>query len=400
MRGHRHRRTASPYEINVYTHPVPSTVAAFGGAPAPYYTVPLSQSLPRDYPQSQRPQHQTPIHFGSSGNQHPAKLGLPLNEQQTTTYPVTNVWLPSSEPGDVSMHPLKRDTNHRLNRNYGAIPTNIPPRQPMPNDPLYKAPPLYTAFGSASRNGHRRVSSDTHMRPARARTETDPQMQTKRFEAPAGRRSSLDAGSNKIPRNQSQAQIVSQLPQHTRRQSSGHSSYGGTSVRSDVSLMSYRTDIRKSAYFQGFDKRTGKAKWSYPSSKVHLVMDEKKRLVYGHVYAVPVDPNEYEEYYMTLQEHDDAGLGLDLLNWCGCDCNQCAACRGSADLPQRYYAISVRDDLYRRVLDEICISERMPCGLFFCGYHQDVSRPSILIAVLLVSALLTVMLMAAHYASG
>ena len=134
-------------------------------------------------------------------------------------------------------------------------------------------------------------------------------------------------------------------------------------------------------------------------------MDEARSLVYGHIYAVPVHTNVYDEYYMRLQEQEDGSLGgfdfdMGNLNVCGCDCAQCAACHGKAALPLRYYAIGVPDDLYRRVLDEICLSRTMPCGIFFCGHHSDVRRPSIFIAVAVVGSLLVIMFVVAKYLSG
>jgi len=33
------------------------------------------------------------------------------------------------------------------------------------------------------------------------------------------------------------------------------------------------------------------------------------------------------------------------------------------------------------MLDEVSESKSMPCGLFFCGHHEDVRYPSIMIAV-------------------
>jgi hypothetical protein len=60
-------------------------------------------------------------------------------------------------------------------------------------------------------------------------------------------------------------------------------------------------------------------------------------------------------------------------------------------LPPNYFLLTVPETIYRSVLDEICAAHRMPCGIFFCGHHEDVSRPSICIAVLLLTLLLAVM---------
>ena len=47
--------------------------------------------------------------------------------------------------------------------------------------------------------------------------------------------------------------------------------------------------------------------------------------------------------------------------------------------------MSVDSDLYRRMMDEVIQSKTMPCGLFFCGHHEDVRFPDIKIAVAIVS---------------
>lgn len=60
-------------------------------------------------------------------------------------------------------------------------------------------------------------------------------------------------------------------------------------------------------------------------------------------------------------------------------------------IPPTFYALRIDDDLYRRVLDEISSAHRMPCGLFFCGHHEDVSSPSIAIAIIVIALLLAAM---------
>jgi hypothetical protein len=60
-------------------------------------------------------------------------------------------------------------------------------------------------------------------------------------------------------------------------------------------------------------------------------------------------------------------------------------------LPPNYFLLTVPETIYRSVLDEICAAHRMPCGIFFCGHHEDVSRPSICIAILLLTLLLAAM---------
>lgn len=56
--------------------------------------------------------------------------------------------------------------------------------------------------------------------------------------------------------------------------------------------------------------------------------------------------------------------------------------------------MTVNDDLYRRIFDEISASQSMPCGLFFFGHHEDVSQPSILIAGTIVFLVIVAMMAA------
>lgn len=320
----------------------------------------------------------------------------------------------SNEPArDVYLHPLKREAPPlRPVRNYGSISTaastNVRTRHSSPRrSPVNRTPsPQYGNAPSGRPKSHRRVRSESPARQMSSRSFSDSLTQQRHGQmnmlSSSQRRRSLDAGpGTSMHSKQMMRQIFfpspQQAPQH-RRHASLQSSHGD-SVRSDISLMSYRSDIRKSTYFEEFDTRTGRAKFTYPNSMVHLVMDEGRSLVYGHVYSVPVPANVYEEYFMALQEQEDGSFSFDYdlgnMKFCGCECIHCAACRGKIELPPRFYAISVRDDLYRHVVDEICLARSMPCGLFFCGHHSDVSRPSIFIAVVVVAILLTAMVIVA-----
>jgi hypothetical protein len=132
----------------------------------------------------------------------------------------------------------------------------------------------------------------------------------------------------------------------------------------------------------------------------------------GQLFQVAIPQEAYENYHLdweddlsgSLDGYDDAddadGLSLELGGGgpgrpCRCPCRRCAAtCQyraGRHQLPPCYYAMAVPDDLYRRVLDEIVLSRKMPCRLFFCGQYEDVDRPSIGIAVSVVLALLLLM---------
>jgi hypothetical protein len=141
-------------------------------------------------------------------------------------------------------------------------------------------------------------------------------------------------------------------------------------------MVSVVSDIRKSTFFK-VKEDTGEAEMHFPFANVHLTMD--KTLTTGHLYKVAVDDHHFEEYHMAA---DEASWDYSGGPTCGCDCPNCNACTHKRELlPTNYYCIPVEDTLYRRVVDEICASRSMPFGLFFCGHHEDVDRPSIVIAV-------------------
>ena len=191
--------------------------------------------------------------------------------------------------------------------------------------------------------------------------------------------------------------------------------YSNASVMSEASMVSVVTDIRRSTFFGGVDEGTGEAKLHFPFENVHLVpvgreydmnssvrvrgrhLDNDRhpllssglhpQLQLGHLYKVAVDDEQFEEYHRVAE---DASLGwmgtgeeslADRGLRCSCDCPNCATCAHKADsaLPINYYCLAIEDNLYRRVVDEICAADRMPFGLFFCGHHEDVARPSICI---------------------
>jgi hypothetical protein len=45
-----------------------------------------------------------------------------------------------------------------------------------------------------------------------------------------------------------------------------------------------------------------------------------------------------------------------------------------------HYVLRVEEDIYQRVLAEISDSKQ-PCGIYFCGHHEDAYKPSIFIAI-------------------
>lgn len=206
-------------------------------------------------------------------------------------------------------------------------------------------------------------------------------------------------------------------PRH--RRSLSRQSSTEFSVASVASMMSVVSDISKSAFFGGVTD-SGQVQMHYPTEHVRLIMQGS--LPRGHVFCHPIDPLAYENYHLIAEE-------VQLLQWehieddpfdslpeggrsrsgssgafnphkslqCRCRCNNCAGCTGKANLlPQHHFVINVPDDIYRRLLDEVVASSEMPCGLYFCGHHEDVSNPSIWIALSIVLTLFLLMGTAAY----
>ena len=148
---------------------------------------------------------------------------------------------------------------------------------------------------------------------------------------------------------------------HHRRVSSGLQS-------TTSSIGSYVTDLSKSALVRGWDA-SGAIQWQLPQDHVHLWMLPDC----GHLYQL-VDDNDKHHYH---GEPDD-----DIL------CEHCHQPTHPPRLPPARYALTVSPSIYQNLLLELHQSQSMPCGLFFCGHHEDVSQPSIQIAVVLVVVLL------------
>jgi hypothetical protein len=211
------------------------------------------------------------------------------------------------------------------------------------------------------------------------------------------------------------------------------------SLRSEASMVSVVSDIRRSAFYGGIEESTGRVKMHYPLENVHLVPvlkesdlnsssrvfrgvdpraeadeldaagDEYYPLRVGRLYKVNICNEEYEHYHLVASgenmswsldddddDNNDGGMYNDFAGSgkkkCRCACANCATCEHRPSvLPPNYFCLAVDDDLYSRVLDEICESQQMPCGLYFCGHHEDVARPSIFIAVTALTLLFVVM---------
>jgi hypothetical protein len=85
----------------------------------------------------------------------------------------------------------------------------------------------------------------------------------------------------------------------------------------------------------------------------------------------------------------------------GGDADTSMNCEGPPkQLPPAYYVMAVDADIYQRMFDEVSESISMPCGLFYCGHHDDVDYPSIRIAMVGVMVTFSVMLVATICVGG
>ena len=355
---------------------------------------------------------------GDSQAVHPLKKGADESHPLTTsTRSTLGDWANDAAAtitGNRSSGSKDADGHASLPRSRSPSESNLrtsqPPPPPPPQQPRRGSRGGHRRLGSSDslpRPTHRRVSSDIPLKRYLATsgaggggssvqhaprpqygstsTRTDPQKFRKQYEG--NRNRSLSAGPDFLLPPSPRLRPSSgggRPPQHRRQ-----SSYGANSVATDMSMMSVVSDIRKSAFFSGYNE-SGDAQLHYPISQVHLVMGDKS-LTPGRLYQVPIDPEAFEDYHQTAEDVSlGFGGGAGGGPACGCSCAHCLACQGKQSLlPPNYYAVAVQEDLYRRVLDEICASKSMPCGLFFCGHHEDVSRPSIWIATIVVVMLFT-----------
>lgn len=214
-------------------------------------------------------------------------------------------------------------------------------------------------------------------------------------------------------------------------------SAGGVSIRrhrrsdSNTSLMSNASgvgsvvsNIAKSALFGGVHAETGQVQLHFPYENIRLITTtggndddtHSPDLEAGHLYLQGGDPDEDPYHHVAFEEYHR--ITTDMIqgiapHWeslelerettrnmlcCTCQCNNCNGCTGKQQLlPTPQYVLAIQDDVYKRVLSEIAEAQTMPLGLFFCGHHEDVAHPSIVIAVIVVSILFICMAAIAYY---
>ena len=276
--------------------------------------------------------------------------------------------------------------------------------------------PRRTAPNAASS----RTALVSNKRAASGKNEWPPSVQQRRLSGalPSPRRLAAGGSSSSVGATQP-------APKGHRRVSSGMSQFSAASYAgTEASMMSFVSDIRQSAFFGGVNESTGQVQMHFPSSNVHLLPIDKTReeqyhppLQIGRIYQVAVHEKDYEAYHRAAEdgaswENDDDDSMMSEIGIDGdyhrssssprklhpaCQCPQCTFHRSAPILGPGYYCLTVEDTIYQRVLDEVCASQSMPCGLFFCGHHEDVSRPSMWIPGTIVVLLLTVMGWVAYY---
>jgi hypothetical protein len=192
------------------------------------------------------------------------------------------------------------------------------------------------------------------------------------------------------------------------------------------------SNIAKSALFGGVLAETGQVQLHFPYENIRLITTtggndddtHSPDLEAGHLYVQGGDPDDdpyhhvaFEEYHRITTDmaqgnyHPNNGaptwesLDVGIMEketetrfCCTCTCNNCNGCTGKQQLlPTPQYVLAIEEDVYKRVLSEIAEAQTMPLGLFFCGHHEDVAHPSIVIAVIVVSILFLCMATIAYY---
>lgn len=149
-----------------------------------------------------------------------------------------------------------------------------------------------------------------------------------------------------------------------------------SSLLSNMSASSVVSNIAKSEFFGGVDE-FGRVQMHFPFEAIKLVMvdPEKPALRPGHLY-LDGRMGDFEKF----EEYHQAGDMVIAPQWESFE----RSSGRKTSLPRPNYILAVNDSVYQRVIGEISDSQTMPCGLFFCGHHEDVAHPSILIAVAIV----------------
>jgi hypothetical protein len=206
-----------------------------------------------------------------------------------------------------------------------------------------------------------------------------------------------------------------------RRQQQHRRSDSATSLMSNTSgVGSVMSNIAKSSLFGGVNAETGKVQLHFPYENIRLMTttggndkdDHSPDLEAGHLYLQGGDPDEDPFHHNAFEEYHRISTDMaqgSAPHWesldkeaaamcCTCPCNNCNGCTGKQLLlPTPQYVLAIEEDVYKRVLSEIAEAQTMPLGLFFCGHHEDVAYPSIVIALIVVGILFACMATVAYY---
>lgn len=283
--------------------------------------------------------------------------------------------------------------------------------------------------GSFTAKDHRRVHSDAPLRLSRLtrRANTDEALPP-RGDGSGHNRARTLSGGNPLTNRSRHRRGDSSSSYH----SMGGGSYNALSV-ADSSQVSMRSNIAKSSLFAGVNEE-GRPLLYYPYEAIRLVMipDKKSRgcrrgdieysdedtaeeedhlpLTIGHLYAdEPVNIEDYFEDYHRVSDELEQGITPQ---WESLDAHPLRKNKKSGDegvftqgdkqelLPPTNYIVAVSDDIYRRMFSEVADAQSMPCGLFFCGHHEDVDYPSVWIPGTLVIILFGTLLYLSYITGG
>jgi len=301
---------------------------------------------------------------------------------------------------------------------YNAPANRRPPsgRGPQPPQPMRRTNSSnefkQMQKGSSGKKDHRRVHSDSPLRVNRLNRRANTDEAIPRGSGSGHNRARTLSGGNPFAR-----------PRHRRADSSssyhsmGGGSYNAGSI-ADSSQVSMRSNIAKSSLFAGVDEE-GRPLLYYPYEAIRLVMipDPERReirrrrgdyeygdddtaeeedhlpLTIGHLYCdEPANMEDYYEDYHRVSDDLEQGITPQ---WESLDTHPLRKNRKSGNegfteedkqelLPPTNYVVAVSDDIYRRMFSEVAAAQSMPCGLFFCGHHEDVDYPSVWIPATLV----------------
>ena len=369
---------------------------------------------------ARRSPNHSPLNASKKSYDPPSSSIPPLQDIFSNDQTLLAAATSTSANGSSQNYGATTTSSNNNNNNNTASPqiwTGVQQQQQQQQQPVFVRTNSNGSLNKMNKQNrqHRRVASDTPFNkhhPFHRRTGSDrdlPPMHRRMVSGGGGSGSAGLRGRTYSDSHMKQSRMLK--PTHRRADSTG-SMYSFTSTHSRGSVVS---NIAKSAMFGGVDDG-GRVQLHFPFEAVRLhMMDvesqtssyQLNQVYYEGTFA---DYDQFEEYHriseqiaegMTPQWESLDGPHLPQ-QCCGCACGNCTGCLGKKQLlPHPKYLLAVQDDIYKRVVGEIADAQRMPCGLFFCGHHEDVDNPSIVLAVIVVAALfLTMAYIAAFIVDG